>query len=101
MAGYIVLYKFSQQGMQSTDGSANRLEQLKSTAGRFDIRTVGVWVTMGRFDLVGVFDAPNEQAMGRFLFTLGRMGGVTSETMRAFSEEEVASIATGLGSTNQ
>jgi len=55
-------------------------------------KAVGFWVTMGEYDVVAVIDMPNDQAVA--VGTLGTVaqGNVTTQTMRAFSEDEFAEI---------
>ena len=47
---------------------------------------------MGEHDILGIFDAPDEESMSAFLLELGCLGNVRSTTMRAFDREEMASI---------
>ena len=96
MPGYISLYKFTQQGVASIKDSPKRIQDAKAAAEKMGIKVVGVWVTMGEYDLVVVSDAPNDEAVAVFAFTLGRLGNVTSQTMRALSEAEFAQVVSKL-----
>ena len=55
-------------------------------------RVIGVWLTMGQYDLVGIAEFPNDEAAARMALEVGRLGNVTSQTLRAFSEDEFASL---------
>jgi uncharacterized protein with GYD domain len=92
MAGYIGLFKYTQQGITNIKGSPERIKQAKAAAEKMGIRVVGVWVTMGQYDLVTVADAPDDQTMGAFILALASQGNVTTQTMRAFSEDEFAQV---------
>ena len=96
MPGYISLYKFTQQGVASIKDSPKRIQDAKAAAEKMGIKVVGVWVTMGEYDLVVVSDAPNDEAVALMAFTLGRLGNVTSQTMRALSEAEFAQVVSKL-----
>ncbi len=96
MPGYVALAKFTQQGLSSIKDGPKQRDQLKAMAEKMGIHVVGVWVTMGEYDIVAVFDAPNDQTMATFLLESARAGGTTTQTMRAFSEEEFAQVVSRL-----
>ena len=47
---------------------------------------------MGAYDVVVMFDAPNDETMSAFLLKIGSMGNVKSHTLRAFRKEEMEGI---------
>ena len=51
---------------------------------------------LGRYDAVVISEAPDDETAARLALTLGMMGYVRSETMRAFTEGEYRDIFTGL-----
>lgn len=60
------------------------------------IRLVGTWSTMGEYDFVSVYDAPDDQTMAASLLMTGMAGLVRTRTMRALSEEEFAQVLSKL-----
>jgi uncharacterized protein with GYD domain len=50
--------------------------------------------TQGRFDLVGIMDAPDEETAAAVGLRLGMKGAVRTETLRAFDAEEIGRILT-------
>jgi uncharacterized protein with GYD domain len=48
--------------------------------------------TQGRYDLISLVDAPSEEAMVAGLFNIAQAGNVASETLRAFTAEEMQKI---------
>lgn len=96
MAGYIILMKFTQQGITTIKESPKRIEAAKALAEKLGIRVVGVWVTLGEYDLVAIGDAPDDHTAGLFAIALGSQGNVSTQTMRAFSEEEFKAIVSKL-----
>jgi uncharacterized protein with GYD domain len=92
MAGYVMLMKFTQQGITDVKESPKRIDAAKALAEKMGIQVVGVWVTMGAYDLVAIGDAPDDQTMGTFALALGSAGNVSTQTMRAFSEEEYKAV---------
>ncbi len=96
MPGYITLMKYTQQGLANIKGSPERIKQAKAAAEKMGIRVVGVWVTMGEYDLVAIGDAPDDQTQAAFTLALAKLGNVTTQTMRALSEEEFAQVVSKL-----
>ena len=96
MAGYISLVRFTPQGIATIQDLPQRLDAVKQAAEGMGVRVVGLWMTMGQYDLVAVFDAPDDQAMASLLLALARKGNGASETMRAFSEDEIRAVVAKL-----
>ena len=89
MPRYVVLYRFTDAGRAHLRETAHRwreIQELNETAG---FTVLGHYWTQGRFDLVSVVEAPSEDAMLNGMFSIAESGHVTSETLRAFSDEEV------------
>ena len=92
MPTYIALLKWTQQGVANVKASPERLD-----AGREAFRKAGAeiketWLTMGRYDLVCVIDAPNDETYARLMLQLASAGNVQSETLKAFSEDQYRKI---------
>ena len=96
MPGYIGLFKYTQQGLADIKNSPERIKQARTLAEKMGIKVVGVWVTMGQYDLITVGDAPDDQTMGAYSLALAKLGNVTTQTLRAFSEDEFAKVVTKL-----
>ena len=86
MPGYIALMKFTGKGVATA----------KELAEKMGVRIIGVWWTLGEYDLVGVAEAPDDQTMAAFMLAAAGQGYFTSQTMRAFSEDGFAQIASKL-----
>jgi uncharacterized protein with GYD domain len=52
--------------------------------------------TMGQYDAVLISEFPNDEAVARFSLSVGALGNVTTETLRAFTEGEYRNIVGGL-----
>jgi uncharacterized protein with GYD domain len=53
---------------------------------------VGVYVTLGRYDVVEIFEAPDDDAAVEILMKLQRYGAEHTETLRGFTREEAEQI---------
>ena len=56
---------------------------------------VGVYVTLGRYDVVEIFEAPDDETAYGILLELSRSGNVSTETLRAFTREDAEKIVKG------
>ena len=90
MPTYVVLYKFTDQGTKDIAGTVKRASEVRADNERRGFKVQGLFWTQGRYDMVAVVEAPDEQAMMAGLFNIGRAGNVRSETLRAFTADEVA-----------
>ena len=98
MPGYVMLMKWTQKGIADLKGAPERINQAKAGVEKLGGSMVGIWVTMGQYDLVGIADLPNDQAAAILALSLGSLGNVTTQTMRALSEEEFAEVVAKLPS---
>ena len=53
-------------------------------------------MTLGRYDVVEIFEAPDDETAAQILVAVTRDGNVTTETLRAFTREEAEEIVRGL-----
>jgi uncharacterized protein with GYD domain len=89
MARYIVLAKMTQQGIQNAKEIPQRRAAGRETAKTLGITWVDSYLTMGGYDVVIVLDAPESEAIAKFVLQIGMRGNLATETLRAFSDEEV------------
>jgi uncharacterized protein with GYD domain len=92
MPGYIQLYKWTGQGIANVKEAPERIRRAKEEAEKLGIRNVGIWMTMGKSDPIAVWDAPDDEAMATFTLSVAKLGNVQTQTMKAFSEDELARV---------
>jgi uncharacterized protein with GYD domain len=56
----------------------------------------GWYLTLGRYDVIYVFEAPDDATAARGLLALAAQGNVRTETVRAFNEDEYRQIVATL-----
>jgi uncharacterized protein with GYD domain len=54
------------------------------------------FLVMGQYDLVIVFEAPDDETVAKLMLATGSLGNVSTQTMRAFTEDEFRKIIAGL-----
>jgi uncharacterized protein with GYD domain len=59
-------------------------------------RLVGVYVTLGRYDVVEIFEADDDLAAAAIVADLSARANVTTETLRAFTRQEAEEIIRAL-----
>jgi uncharacterized protein with GYD domain len=96
MSAYIVLVNFTDQGIKNVKDTVNRVRAAAQLAGTAGARFIGVWWTLGPYDIVAIIEAPDDATATRLMLATAMQGNVRSLTMRAFSEAEMENIVQGL-----
>jgi uncharacterized protein with GYD domain len=94
---YVALVTYTDRGMQAVRDSPRRLDQAKAQLAEMGGRFQAVYMTMGAFDLVFVYEAPDDAIAARFSLSLGLLGNVRTTTMKAFPEAAYREIVASLG----
>jgi uncharacterized protein with GYD domain len=100
MAKYVVLVNWTEQGVTSAAETIDRAAKVSQLAEHLGGHTDLLLWTMGRYDIVGVFDMPGDEVTATLALQVSMMGTVRTETLRAFTAEEMGSILEGLASSN-
>ena len=96
MPTYIWLVKWTDQGIRNVKETTKRAKSFREVAEKAGVKAREILWTMGRYDLVLVVDAPNDETMSRLTLGLGMMGNAKTETLKAFSAQEMDQILKGL-----
>lgn len=97
MATYIVLTNFTEQGIRGVKDTTKRADAVKELAKKFGATVKDFFWTLGSYDVVVVFDAPDDASMTALGLAVGTLGNVRTQTMRAFSRDEMNGILAKLG----
>ena len=92
MATYIVLSTFTDQGIKSIRDTTKRADAVRETARKIGIETKSIYWTVGKYDVVATFEAPDDASITALALTLGSAGNIRTQTMRAFTKDEVTGI---------
>ncbi len=92
MATYIVLFNYTDQGIRNVKQSPERRKAAIAAAEKLGIKMKDNYCTMGAYDLVAIVDAPNDEAMTTLALSVGSQGNVRTQTMRAYSVDEMDRI---------
>ena len=89
---YIALLKWTQQGLQNLKESPSRLDAARKSFVSAGVTMKDFYMVTGHYDMVAICEAPDEGVLARALLSVTSKGGITSETCRAFTEEEYRQI---------
>jgi uncharacterized protein with GYD domain len=89
---YISLMRWTSQGMAGLPAWRERVEEGERIIEASGGSLIGVYVTLGRYDVVEIFEAPDDTRAAEILMRLQRHGAEHTETLRAFTREEAEDI---------
>ncbi len=92
MATYIVLASFTDQGIRNVKDTTKRADAVRSMANKFGVTAKDIFWTLGSYDVVAIFEAPDDAAMTALGLALGTAGNVRTQTLRAFSKDEMNGV---------
>jgi uncharacterized protein with GYD domain len=96
MPTYITLIKLTHQGITNIKEGPARLDAGKGRFKVFGSELKTFYLTMGRYDIVAISEAPDDAAAAKVALAIASEGNVSTETLRAFSEEEYREIVSAL-----
>jgi len=89
---YVVLCKMTDKRMEGLKDMYKGAEIADKMLADLGIKKLFDLFTMGRYDGIMIFDAPNDESMWRFLFDFGRLGAIRTETLKAWNYTEMLKI---------
>jgi uncharacterized protein with GYD domain len=92
MATYLILYKYTEQGIQRIKDAPKRVEAAKKAAEQAGIRIRETMWLQGEYDLMAIAEANDELAATSFALNIAKQGNVRMVTMRAFTVAEMEKI---------
>jgi uncharacterized protein with GYD domain len=92
MGTYIALSNFTDQGIRSVKETTKRADAVKEAAKKFGVTMTQIYWTLGKHDLVVVLEAANDESATAFALAIGAAGNVRTQTLRAFTQNEMEGI---------
>jgi uncharacterized protein with GYD domain len=91
-----MLANWTDQGAQKVKESPRRLESAKRALADMGGEFKSFYMTMGDYDLVAIYEAPDDAVAARFTLVLGMLGTVRTRTLKAFPEAAYREIVASL-----
>ncbi len=92
MPTYVVLNKWTDQGIRNAKETVARAQQGRERLEQTGARLIAVYWTQGAYDVVSVLETQDEETAMALVLATGMQGNGRTETLRAFSAEEMQRI---------
>lgn len=92
MPTYVILGTFSDQGIRAVKDTAKRAKAFRDLAKSAGGNMKEIYWTLGLYDVVATMEAPNDETAAAIMMKAGSLGNVKSQTLRAFTENEIGSV---------
>ena len=86
MPAYVMLASWTDQGALHVRESPKRMDAAKKALRDMGGEFKSIYMTMGDYDLIAIYEAPDDAVAARFTLLLGQMGAVRTRTLKAFPE---------------
>ncbi len=96
MGTYISLINYTKDGIAAVKDSPKRLSVVKRLAKNMGGKVKHFYLTIGDYDLVVVYEMPDQTTVAKFLLTVGSTGAIRTKTLTAFPEAEYREIIAAL-----
>jgi uncharacterized protein with GYD domain len=97
MASYILLATYTEQGLKGIKDTIKRTEAVRDMAKKAGLTMKESYWTLGQYDVVALFEAPDDESMTAFALSVAKLGNVKTQTLRAFSSKEMGTILAKTG----
>ena len=92
MATYILLSKFTDQGIRNVKETTKRAEAFRETSRKLGASVKDIYWTLGKYDVIAILEAPDIATVTAVGLSVGAGGNVRTQTLAAFSANEMSQI---------
>jgi uncharacterized protein with GYD domain len=92
-----MLANWTDQGIRNVKESPRRLDVAKVALRDMGGEMKAFFLTMGDYDMVAVYEAPDDAVAARFTLQVSQLGNIRSQTLKAFPEAAFREIIASLG----
>lgn len=97
MTTYVSLVHWTEQGIKNYKDTKRRLEDFTKLAESMGGRVREALYTVGEYDIVVVTEFPDDETATAALLRVGSLGSIRTNTMRAFTADEMGGIISRTG----
>jgi uncharacterized protein with GYD domain len=94
MPTYISLVQFTDKGIQAAKETTHRVAEWASKVKSKGVTIKEMYWTLGHYDQVCIFDAPDDETAASVLLAADLLGNIRTQTLRAFNASEMENILT-------
>ena len=92
-----MLANWTDQGARQVKDWPKRVDTARKALTEMGGEFKSLYMTMGDYDLIAIYEAPDDAVAARFTLLLGQMGSVRTRTLKAFPEAAYREIIHSLG----
>jgi uncharacterized protein with GYD domain len=92
MTTFVSTIKFTEQGIKAISETTKRAAAIKAAAKKMKIKVTEIYWTLGSFDGLLIFDAPDDETATALLLRIGALGNVQTTTARAFTASQIEKV---------
>ncbi|MBD3206933.1 GYD domain-containing protein [Candidatus Bathyarchaeota archaeon] len=89
---YVMLGNFTQKRIETIKDLPHGISESKEVFESFGVEVKELIFTMGRYDVVAIGEAPDEEAMSKALLSWGSRGLLRTETLTGFTPEQMVEM---------
>ncbi len=97
MAVYVTLYRYTDEGMKGIKNAADIARGWQLEAQKRGVAVSALYWLQGAYDAVTIVESDDDDAVNSLLLAIGAQGLLRTETMRAFSLEDVERFVRQVG----
>jgi uncharacterized protein with GYD domain len=88
----MVLGHFTEHGIRAVKDTTQRAGAVRDVGKRMGVTVKETYWTLGQYDVALIADAPDDSTITAFGLAIGALGNVRTQTMRAFTSDEMGQI---------
>jgi uncharacterized protein with GYD domain len=92
VAHYVALIDWTEAGVGGFKESVNRQQAASGQLEAMGVKFKHVYWTLGGHDIVAILEAPDDESVAAGLLAVAAQGNIRSQTMRAFSADEMRGV---------
>jgi len=92
MATFVSTIKFTEQGIKTIKETTKRAASIKAVAKKMNVKVTNVYWTLGAYDGLLIFEAPDDETATALMLQIGTKGNVQTTTARGFTAAEMDEI---------
>jgi uncharacterized protein with GYD domain len=92
MPRYVVQGNWTEQGVRNVKVTLQPTDSGGELADKHGLKLEQAYWTVGPYDMVTIFEAPDDEALSAHLLEIASLGNVRTTTLRAYDEEEISRI---------
>ena len=92
MPSFAILGNFTEKRMETIKALPENLMEVMNVFKSYGVKMNAFVFTLGRYDFVGIFEAPNAETIAKALLSWGSKGLLKTETLTAFTGEEMTKM---------